>query len=281
MDTWINQAEEDWLAALYAYAREVYRSSFLPSHDHSHHLRVWNISKQVLKEIAIQNSSLSPALVEGVLIAAFFHDLGMAQSTREDHGRLGKELCFSWFSDSDHIPPPGFDLILEAIEKHDRKEARFYPGPGTGTSPGILGILSIADDLEAMGVIGIYRYAEIYLLRGIPLEDLGKRILENAELRFHKLTSSGLAIGLIEEYRTQFDELTHFFKLYNQQLQEVVQAEKIMEGQLGVINYIRSQGITMHVRPEDLSRKAEEEGRELMIRNFFRNLKYELEKERL
>ena len=281
IDIWIGQAEENWLHALYSHARKLYRSTFLPSHDHSHHLRVWNISKQLLKEIAVLDSSLTPALVEGVLIAALFHDLGMAQSTREDHGRLGRELCRSWFSESGHPPPPEFDGILEAIELHDRKEARFYPDPQTGTSAGILGILSVADDLEAMGAIGIYRYAEIYLLRGLALEDLGNRILENAADRFLNLSSSGIGTRIIEEYRKQFDELTRFYNLYNRQLKEVDRADSILEGQLGVINYIRSHGIGKKIRPEDLCILAEEEGAELMVSEYFRKLKNELEKERV
>jgi len=278
IDIWIGQAEKNWLNALYTYARELYQKSFLPSHDHSHHLRVWNLAKQLLKEISSSHSSLTQARVEGVLIAALFHDLGMAQSTREDHGRLGKELCISWFSANGHPHPPGFDQILEAIEMHDRKEARIYPG--AESSPGILNILSVADDLEAMGVIGIYRYAEIYLLRGIPMEDLGVRILENAEHRIRNLTASGFGSGIIGQYQNQFDELTSFYKEYIRQLQGEEQAEKVMEGHLGVINYIRSQGITQQVRPEDLSRKAREEGKELMIREFFSKLKNELEKKR-
>ncbi|TFH26797.1 MAG: HD domain-containing protein [Bacteroidia bacterium] len=281
IDIWIGKAEENWLHTLYSHAKELFHSTFLPSHDHSHHLRVWNISKKLLKEIATTNSSLSPALVEGVMIAAFFHDLGMAESTREDHGRLGKELCRSWFSESGHLPPPEFDRILEAIEMHDRKEARYNPDTETGTSPGILGILSAADDLEAMGVIGIYRYAEIYLLRGIPLEDLGRRILENAELRFLNLNSSGIATRVIGEYRKQYEELCRFYNLYNRQVKELDRPDENLEGQLGVINYIRSQSMTHKVRPEDLYRMSEEEGADLKVSGFFRKLKIELEKERV
>ncbi len=280
INIWIGQAEENWLDILYSHAKELYRSTFLPSHDHTHHLRVWNISKQLLKEIATFNSSLDPALVEGVLIAALFHDLGMVQSTREEHGRLGKELCRSWFSESGKPLPPGFDIILEAIEMHDRKDARIYHDPETGKSPGILGILSVADDLEAMGVIGIYRYAEIYLQRGIPLEELGDRILENSGLRFLNLTSSCQCTKVIGEYRKQFDELTRFFNLYNKQLQKVDHADAVLEGQLGVINYIRTHGMAKKVRPAYLCRIAEESGAESLITGFFSRLKNELEKER-
>jgi hypothetical protein len=200
-----------------------------------------NLSKQLMQEIAAPRFGLTPDLVEGVLIASFFHDLGMAQSTREDHGRLGRELCQSWFSESVHRPPAEFASILEAIEQHDTKEARIYPE--AGTPPGILGILSVADDLEAMGIIGIYRFAEIYLLRDIPLELLGSRILENAEKRIRNLTTSGIFSRTMGEHRQQFEELTHFYTQYQQQWVSVEGPETVAVGQLGVINYIRKRSL--------------------------------------
>jgi len=277
-DIWIARAETKWLNALHAYAKEVFRYRFLPSHDHAHHLRVWNLSKKLLHEIADLHQALTPSLVEGVLIASLFHDLGMALSIREDHGRLGSELCQSWFSESGHHPPAGFESILAAIELHDSKEARIYPK--AGTSPGILEILSVADDLEAMGTIGIYRYAEIYLLRGIPLKLLGIRVLENADKRIRNLTSSGIFAGVMVEYQPQFEELTRFYTHYRHQWLSVKEPETSEEGQLGVINYIRKRSLGNKVRPEDLSRNAREEGKSPVVQEFFSKLKHELEKER-
>lgn len=278
LDIWIARAEKNWLHALYAHVKEVFGSCFLPSHDHAHHLRVWNLSKQLMHEIAAPQHGLTPDLVEGVLIASMFHDLGMAQSTREDHGRLGRELCQSWFSENGHSPPAEFESILAAIELHDTKEARIYPE--AGTPPGILGILSVADDLEAMGIIGVYRYAEIYLLREIPLELLGSRVLENAEKRIRNLTSSGSFAGVMEEYQQQFEELMRFYTEYTEQWLSVEDPETVTGGQLGVIHYIRKRSLEGKVRPEDLSRNAREEGKAPIIQEFFSKLKDELEKER-
>ena len=212
------------------------------------------------------------------MIASFFHDLGMAQSPREDHGRLGRELCQSWFSERGHNPPAGMESILEAIEWHDTKEARIYPK--AGSPPGILGILSVADDLEAMGIIGIYRYAEIYLLRGIPMAHLGTRVLENAEKRIRNLTSPGIFAKVMDDYQQQFAELTRFYRRYNQQWLSVEEPEMAEEGQVGVINYIRKRSLGGKVRPEDLIIYAGEEGKAPLIQEFFSKLKHELEKER-
>ena len=74
IDIWIRQAEDRWLDLLYSNAKRLFRKNTLPSHDHSHHMRVWNLSKSLLREISTFNPGIGRSLVEGVLIAAFFHD---------------------------------------------------------------------------------------------------------------------------------------------------------------------------------------------------------------
>ena len=163
---------------LYSNAAQLFQNTTLPSHDHTHHMRVWNLGKSLLRELSSFNSGCDYSLVEGVLIATFFHDLGMIYSTREDHGKLGGDLCQSWFSKWNKVLPERFQEIVRAIELHDQKNVQIYASFRREYPPDILGILSVADDLEAMGTIGIYRYAEIYLQRGIPMEELGVRIIE-------------------------------------------------------------------------------------------------------
>ena len=43
ISVWIPEAEAEWLEILHAHAKEAFRSGMLPSHDHSHHMRVWNL----------------------------------------------------------------------------------------------------------------------------------------------------------------------------------------------------------------------------------------------
>ena len=269
---WIDQAEGTWLADLYAHAENLFRNNVLPSHDHSHHLRVWNLCKSLLREVRVFCSALDQPLVEGVLIAAFFHDLGMASSTREDHGLLSREACEHWFRESGRKLPERYKEILEAIELHDRKEEQIYDSFRPGNSPKILAFLSVADDLEALGTIGIFRYAEIYLERGIPMEELGTRILENAGNRFKKIVEGcRLCPALLEEYRSQYDELNNFYEEYNLQIQKTSIADKINTGPLGVINYIRTRGLDKSF--------LKEAGKD--VNEYFINLEYELEKARL
>lgn len=269
---WIDLAESSWLKDLYEHARNLFRSCSLPSHDHTHHMRVWNLSKSLLNDLSSFNSSLDQNLVEGVLIAAFFHDLGMATSTREDHGSLSRQNCEQWFRDSGRLVPENFNEILTAIELHDRKDEQIYESFLPDAVPQILGILSVADDLEALGTIGIFRYAEIYLKRGIPLEELGSQILDNAHIRFEKIRKGcQLCHSLLAEFRVQYDELMHFFEAYKIQLTESIGVDTENNGPLGVINYIRKHGL-------DLT-QMEQYGSE--VQDYFRKLDYDLGKARL
>ena len=266
---WIRQAEDRWLDLLYSNAKRLFRSNTLPSHDHTHHMRVCNLSNTLLREIATFTSGIDGSLAEGVLIAAFFHDLGMVSSTREDHGRLGREYCEQWFRNSGHKHPGRFGEILRAIELHDRKEEKIYESFEPGRTPEILAILSVADDLEALGTIGIYRYAEIYLRRDIPLGELGSRVLSNASRRFQKLEiACALCTVLLDRFREEYIELCEFYEQYQAQVEQEPVAEDVRSGPLGVINYIRTRDIL-----------TAQQGIEL--NEYLRKLDHELEQARL
>ena len=272
LEIWIARAEATWLDELYNIAKALFQDNSLPSHDHTHHMRVWNLCKVLLKEIASFNSTMDQSLVEGVLIAAFFHDLGMATSTREDHGMLGSELCISWFGQTGRVRPERKEEILRAIELHDRKDVQIYRSFNPETPPEILTFLSVADDLEALGIIGVYRYAEIYLKRGIPLEELGTRILANVKTRFEHLSDGcRLCDRLLEKYGQQYEDLCLFFEQYNLQLKAVSQTDSVNTGPLGVINYIRKHGLDT----------AELQGADSTVCDYFKKLENELAQARL
>jgi hypothetical protein len=279
IDIWINRAESKWLNLLSSHAEHLFLRSFLPSHDHTHHHRVWNICKNLLKEISPLNGMLDEAQVEGILIAAWFHDLGMVQSTREDHGKLGKELCESWFREQGKKKPELFTEILNAIQWHDNKKDGAYSALHRNRRPGILSVLCIADDLEAMGTIGVYRYAEIYLKREIKLSELGSRILENAEVRYENLTQNcSLCETLMRNSQIHYQILQNFYQEYNTQLLLELNPEHVYAGPLGVINYIRTLGMEEKIRPEYLSKHIAQE--DTTVKSFFKTLSNELDQAR-
>jgi len=282
IEIWINKAEETWLDELHPHVDELFSTTFLPSHDHTHHRRVWNLCKQVLKGLDHLSKKLTPSLVEALLVAVYFHDVGMVRSTRKDHGRLGRELCESYFNVKNRPKPPRYDELLDAIEKHDVKEARIYPGFGPDESPGILGILSMADDLEALGIIGIYRYTEIYLKRDCELSSLGIRVLGNASTRYENLaTSCSMCPSVLKPFKKQYKELISFFDSYNQQILMEPKPEKVMTGNIGIVNYIKALSIEGETGPEGFISEIEKRKPTLQVAEYFTKLKKELQNARL
>ena len=282
IDIWISEAEEVWLEMVHKHTKELFSGTFLPSHDHTHHCRVWNICKNLLRSIASFNPYMDQALVEGVLIAAYFHDLGMIRSTREDHGMLGREICETYFEESAMELPSKLDEILDAIEYHDIKGREISTGFQPAVSPGILDILTVADDLEAMGVIGIYRYTEIYLKRKIDLKELGVRILGNASARYKSIVESCMNCpALISEYRPQYELLISFFDSYNQQLLVHPPTRNVFYGHLGVVNFIRTLSVEGKTEPEVFLEKIDTNKAGSIVKEYFTALKSKLVKEHL
>ena len=283
LDIWIGQAEKTWLELLNNHVEDLFSDTFLPSHDHTHHRRVWHNCRKILKVHLKDNPKLDPSLVEGVMIAAFFHDTGMVRSTSMEHGLLGKEICRSFFRERERknnlAPPVRYLEILEAIEKHDSKDPQIYSGIQPDKNPEILGILSVADDLEAMGLIGIYRYSEIYLKRGITMADLGVSILKNSTERYRNISQGcSFCVGLREEFRQAYDILVSFFEMYNQQLLATPSPDSTLTGHLGVINHIRRLSVEGRTRPENFLAQTGSVNRSSIITGYLTELNNELEK---
>jgi HD superfamily phosphodiesterase len=279
---WIRKAEQKWLHRLHLHVSALFAGRFLPSHDQSHHLRVWNICKYLLREIAGFNEMMDEELVEGLIIAAWFHDTGMSLSIGREHGALGRELCERFLNAQERPRPLRADELLEAIERHDLKKEQVYGEFVAGTPPGILALLSVADDLEALGLIGIYRYTEIYLNRGIPLKELGFQVLENAGKRFRNIVSSCRQCGpLVKTYHQQYNELAVFFDAYNRQLLAESDPAVVYCGHVGIVNYIRKWSVEAGVRPEHYLQELEGIEPGAIVQTYFNQLKNELERARL
>ena len=83
----------------------------------------------------------------------------------------------------------------------------------------LLRILSVSDDLDAFGYIGIFRYSEIYLTRSVIPEKLGFLILENVEKRFANFVKTlHSETAIVQKHRKRYDIIRNFFKEYNEQL---------------------------------------------------------------
>jgi len=175
----IEKAEKEWLNKLYNFCKTVFSKSKIPSHDHNHHYRVWKYCKEILTAIYPKNN-INYELIEGCIIASFFHDMGLSNTIDEFHGQESKKICQAYFSNQNLETPKNFSDILWAIEKHDDKNYQ----PKKQEAMSLLSIICNADDLDAFGNIGVIRYTEIYLLRGIEMNELPELVIQNIDNRF-------------------------------------------------------------------------------------------------
>ena len=282
LQIWIDRTEKKWLAKLQDYGKEIFSQTFLPSHDHTHHRRVWNICRSLLEHVTAFNRHLDPSLVEGLLIAVMFHDLGMAVTRDREHGPVSRELCEKYFLEKKLEQPERFSEVLDAIERHDMKDDRIYFGISPDEPPDLLTLLSLADDLEAMGTIGVYRYAEIYLARGMELKDLGIHILGNASTRFNHISKScTMCPQIIRAYRQEYIYLVAFYDRFNQQLLVETEPENVRSGYIGIVNTIRRLSVEGRTRPEDFPAEIGESGPGKLVTDYFSRLKEDLQGERL
>ena len=277
LQIWIDRSEKKWLKLLQNYAKEIFSGTFLPSHDHTHHQRVWNIGKTLLKQIATLNDHLDPSLVEGLIVAVMFHDLGMVKTREKEHGRISRQICEKYFREQKPEPPGRYGEVLKAIEMHDIKDNRGYVRITAEEPPDLLTLLSLADDLEALGVIGGYRYAEIYLNRGMELKDLGVNVLENVNTRFNHISKSCVICPqILRDYRPEYATLVSFYDRYNQQLLVETHPEQARSGYIGIVNTIRRLSVEGRTRPEDFLAEIEKNDPPKQFIDFFSQLKEDL-----
>jgi hypothetical protein len=217
----IREAESRWYQPLYRHCEGLFSGIFLPSHDHLHHARVWSHARSLIILLDKAGARIPASLPEELLVAVFFHDAGLVRTSDEWHGRESRRLCEEFFSQPGAGAPPGSPIpgktslrrILHAVEHHDDKSLKGAgPEIRPGDVPGLLSLLSSADDLDAFGRIGIYRYAEIYLMRGIGTEQLPRKVAENVKNRFDNLQNT---YALLEDFiRIQEQRFLRVYDFY-------------------------------------------------------------------
>ena len=145
-----------------------------------------------------------------------------------------------------------------------------------GEQPGILPVLSAADDLDALGIIGIYRYTEIYLLRGIEPEKLGRLVLENVRHRLQNLAGCHACMKLHGAVEREGKELVEFFEGYEEQVRLSGPVSRLAYGPAGVVNQVRSGIMDRRIPPEKMADHLPEEVADPYVRNYFNRLQNEL-----
>jgi HD superfamily phosphodiesterase len=208
----IESAELQFRQVLEEFFISVYDEKSLPSHGIDHHRRVWNNAKEILSVSHNKNKILSSDFISNLIIASYLHDIGMSVDSGFRHGIHSRDLTARFLS-ANNFDINEFTGLLEAIENHDKKD---YPGETKIND--LLSILSVADDLDAFGFMGIYRYAEIYLMRDIKPEIIGEMIIENAEKRYnHFKVNFAQYTELFQKHQYRYEILKVFFNEYNKQ----------------------------------------------------------------
>lgn len=209
----IKSAELTYKQNLEDFFNSVYIERSLPSHGIDHHRRVWGYSKEILNLFPFVRAANIPKLTGDLILACYMHDIGMSIDPGVKHGKHSRNLCVR-FLQGHNLSPAKFEDVLEAIENHDNKD---YARKDTVND--LLAILSVSDDLDAFGYIGIYRYSEIYLTRGSEYEKIGHLIMVNAEKRFQNFIETfGTGNKVFEKHSARYKIIDRFFRKYNEQL---------------------------------------------------------------
>jgi len=195
----IKASEERYRKSLEFFFLKNWGDARLLSHGLDHHRRVWHYAKEILFAVNKSGIETNPDLPAKLIIASYTHDIGMSVDPGERHGSISSKLCRQ-FIDDNHLNELDFNEVMHAVAIHDKKE---YDSSSQGKT--LLSILSVADDLDAFGYIGIYRYLEIYLTRGIPAGKAVFLIKTNAESRYRNfLNFSSDVEGLAEIHETRY-----------------------------------------------------------------------------
>ncbi|MCX6327177.1 MAG: HD domain-containing protein [Bacteroidia bacterium] len=229
----IESAELQFKQILEEFFISVYDEKSLSSHGIDHHRRVWSYAKELCSLLAERNMSDDLTSPFKLIIACYLHDIGMSVDRGIRHGHHSREIC-TRFLEKNNLKISDFDDVLQAIENHDNKEYITSAG-----KLNLLTILSVADDLDAFGFTGIYRYSEIYITRGIKPEKIGHLIRENAGKRFDNFAKTfGFADELVQKHKKRYEILDNFFNEYNDQVNSYQFGGPHPSGYCGVVEVI-------------------------------------------
>ena len=233
----INNSEQKWLRPLYKYSKTIFEKTHLPSHDAEHHLRVWLHCRGLLIELHKAGIKTTLDTVDKAIIACFFHDAGLTRDLGEQHGILSRKICEDFFKKDAYFQSHDMNEVLEAIEKHDDKSKKSVAEGTPYSKKTIVKLVSASDDLDALGYIGVFRYIEIYLKRGVPDNEIAKKVMENLRNRFSNFlnTYSDLT-KFSEKQKIRFKETYDFF---DELTTQIAQNKKADDNQLAVFYILK------------------------------------------
>ncbi len=211
----IKKIEDKWLHVILPYIKDVFKDKWLPSHDHFHSIRTWNYAKELITSYTRITQHIDIISIENLLITSLFHDTGMSISYDSKHGKLSRGICEEFFKTKCLTKPKELNHILDAIEYHDDKSYRKDIFKKVIEKVDTLPFLCVADDLDSFGIIGIFRYWEIYVLRDYPRQNIPQEVLFSLDSRFnHFSTQFSNYNDLVNFHRNRY----HITKLFYSEL---------------------------------------------------------------
>ncbi|SDD05864.1 HD domain-containing protein [Williamwhitmania taraxaci] len=211
--------EVSWLEKVELACRQAFTGTHIPSHNFAHHQRVWNYALEITRNLDRASSSNNDQAFLNLLVACYFHDTGLTINPGEDHGADSLRILERWLESNPNLKLLLSQSALDAVRLHDDKS---YKQQGLNQHPlsldNTLAILSIADDMDALGYLGILRYTEIYLMRGIAAQDLPSKVAANLESRFQFMAQTIKSMPELYHHQRQRYEITlQFFSRWAKQ----------------------------------------------------------------
>jgi hypothetical protein len=267
----IIKIEKKWLHTLYDHIKTGLANVWIPSHDETHSLRVWFYACQLF--LSLEQHNIIPRLedIEKAIIAIFFHDLGMSESLRPEHGIISRRKCEGFFKKNNLTKPEGFSKILDAIEYHDDKTYREFVFKDELSKTDVLTVLCISDDLDAFGLVGVYRFWEIYSLRQIPEKMIPLKALSSLENRFDNF-SKGFSFlnDFFENQKSRFLRTRNFFSVLSNEMRKIEKLNKTTYA-IKVISLVKE--LVLHDRqsPEIIYQLVQQKNINTNVLDFFKN----------
>jgi hypothetical protein len=271
----IKNVESKWLESLQENCRKVFLGVHLPSHDETHHTHVWQQARLLIKELDKKGITFHEVEIEKLILAVFFHDTGMSETLQKDHGKISRRIAKEFLKDKELH---GLELneVLDAIEHHDKKD---YSVTNMAGQPefNLQSMLNICDDLDALGVLGVYRYCEIYLLRHIAVTEISDAVLENLQARFqHMKIYLGFSPHFLKLQNQRYIVSRNFFKDLHFQLKQGGDNATDFTGPLGVVNFFKEFIFRQKLHLADTTKNALLISSDFYVSHFFEKLEKEL-----
>lgn len=211
----IKSSEGEHQLKLQQCVEHCFQPIWMPSHNLDHHNRVWQFAKELLFAFNHAGVQFNKGFAEGLLVASYFHDVGLTRTLSFEHGKESAKIAQEYIDDNKLEEKLPVESIIKAIELHDDKE---YIKVGVDLkSPSIYTLLTVADDLDAFGVLGLYRYFEIYNLREIKSDVIVDLIEVNLKKRFD-FVGKVICINsdLFTKHKKRFEMSLNYLKQFQQ-----------------------------------------------------------------